>query len=226
MAPSPDASEHVGTHGLFTGQKWSQLGKASITSNVARFKKRTFIPGDGYLPGSHLSVWRENAPKKSPRISVERQLTISLPFFFFKCSNPLKCTYVCAAETGSDGIFVGLIGDEPGALGAAAVVRPSARAPTAKKKKTNVSQQPGQRDDTEASLKSSVSACRSITPESHDVKAAGVQARQHHGQVVGLGAAVGQVHHLGGAAARVITASGGGGKSKGDCGPTFRGSGR
>lgn len=68
----------------------------------------------------------------------------------------------------------------------------------------------GQQDDAEARLNSLVWACCSIIPKSHDVKAGGVQARQHHGQVVGLGAAVGQVHHLREASARVITASGGG----------------
>lgn len=147
-------------------------------------------------------------PQRNLPESAQKGSSPFLYLFFFKFSNPLKGTYVCAAETGSDGIFIGLIGDEPGALGAAAVVRPSARSRTAKKNERFSTS--GQQDDVEARLNSLVWACCSIIPKSNDVKAGGVQARQHHGQVVGLGAAVGQVHHLREASARVITASGGG----------------
>lgn len=46
-----------------------------------------------------------------------------------------------------------------------------------------------------------------ILPKSNDIKVARVQSSQHHGQVVGLGAAVGQVHHLREASACVTTTS-------------------
>lgn len=35
-----------------------------------------------------------------------------------------------------------------------------------------------------------------LMPESDDVEVARVESGQHHGQVVGLGATVGQIHHL------------------------------
>lgn len=35
-------------------------------------------------------------------------------------------------------------------------------------------------------------------PKSNDVEVACVESSQHHGQVIGLGAAVGQIHHLDG----------------------------
>lgn len=53
VASSPYASEHIGAHGLFMGQKASQLDKPDITSDAARLEREHLSP-ETFICWAHI----------------------------------------------------------------------------------------------------------------------------------------------------------------------------